>query len=130
MQAGGALALTAIIVAAGASILIGQRRGAGWRRIVVVALLVWLGVAALVVLWALIAAVAGQGAYFGAIQVPLSALTEATVGIAFAAVAMHGVSPGLRQAPSVASLAGSLTVGVRQSRPAASAPSVRCGEGR
>ena len=62
MQAGGALALAAIIIAASAGIVIRQRRGVGWRRIVVAALLVWLGVAGLVVLWALIAAVAGHRA--------------------------------------------------------------------
>jgi hypothetical protein len=129
MQAGGALALAAIIVAAAASILIGQRQGVGWRRIVIVAFLVWLGIAALVVLWALIAAVAGQGAYFGAIQVPLSVLADATVGIAFAAVAMHGVSPEPTQAPSAAGLGGSLAVRIRRSRTETSAPGLRCGEG-
>jgi hypothetical protein len=50
MQAGGALALAAIIIAASAGIVIRQWRGVGWRRIVVVALLVWLGVAGIVVL--------------------------------------------------------------------------------
>jgi hypothetical protein len=42
---------------------------------------VWLAVAGVVVLWELIAAVAGKRAYFGAVQVPLSALNEAPVGI-------------------------------------------------
>jgi hypothetical protein len=67
MQAGGALALTAIIAVASAGIVITQRGGAGWRRIIAIALLVWLGVAGVIVLWELIAAVAGQRAYFGAV---------------------------------------------------------------
>ena len=73
MHPGGALALATIIIAATVGIVIRRRRGVGWRRIVVAALLVWLGVAGLVVLWMLIAAVAGQRAYFGAVQVPLFA---------------------------------------------------------
>jgi hypothetical protein len=81
MPVGGALALTAIIAVASAGLVITQRRGAGWRRIVAVALLVWLAVAGVMVLWALIAAVAGTRAYFGAIQMPLATRNDAPVGI-------------------------------------------------
>jgi hypothetical protein len=81
MPVGGALALTAIIAVASAGLVITQRRGAGWRRIVAVALLVWLAVAGVMVLWELIAAVAGKRAYFGAIQVPLSARNYTTESI-------------------------------------------------
>jgi hypothetical protein len=81
MPIGGALALTAIIAVASAGVVITQRRGAGWRRIVAVALLVWLALAGVMVLWELIAAVAGQRAYFGAVQVPRSVLSQAIVGI-------------------------------------------------
>ena len=118
MHPGGALALTVIILAASAGVVIRQRRGVGWRRIVVVALLVWLGVAGLVALWVLIAAVAGQAAYFGAIQVPLSALTEATVGITLGTVAMHGVSPGLMELPRVTYRHAAVSWALRWSRPA------------
>jgi hypothetical protein len=81
MQIGGALALTAIIAVASAGLVITQRGGAGWRRIMAVALLVWLAVAGVMVLWALIAAVAGQRAYFGAVRLPLATRNDATVGI-------------------------------------------------
>jgi hypothetical protein len=81
MQIGGALALTAIIAVASAGLVITQRGGAGWRRIMAVALLVWLAVAGVMVLWELIAAVAGKRAYFGAIQVPLSARNYTTESI-------------------------------------------------
>jgi apolipoprotein N-acyltransferase len=80
MPIGGALALTAIIAVASAGVVITQRRGAGWRRIVAIALLVWLAVAGVMVLWELIAAVSGQRAYFGAIQVPLATRNDAVVG--------------------------------------------------
>ncbi len=89
MQPGGVLALTAIILAASAGIVIRQRQGDGWRRIVVIAFLVWLGIAGVIVLWALIAAVAGQRAYFGAVQLPFFALDEATVGITLGAAALN-----------------------------------------
>jgi hypothetical protein len=79
MSIGGALALTTIIAVASAGLVITQRRGAGWRRIVAVALLVWLAVAGVMVLWELIAAVAGHRAYFGAIQMPLATRNDATV---------------------------------------------------
>jgi apolipoprotein N-acyltransferase len=81
MPVGGTLAFTTIIIAVSAGIIIRHRRGDGWRRIVAVAVLVWLGVAGVIVLWTLIAAVAGQRAYFGAVQVPRSVLSQAIVGI-------------------------------------------------
>jgi hypothetical protein len=118
MHPGGALALAAIIIAASAGIIIRQRRRVGWRRIVAVALLVWLGVAGLVVLWVLIAAVAGQRAYFGAIQVPRSALLDPTVGITLGTVAMHGVSPGLMELPRGSIRHAPVSRALRWSRPA------------
>ena len=103
MPMGGALALTAIIAVAGAGIVITQRGGAGWRRIVAVALLVWLAVAGLIVLWALIAAVAGKRAYFGAIQVPLATRNDATVGIALGTTRGHQQQRGPEPVPALVS---------------------------
>jgi hypothetical protein len=107
MPIGGALALTAIIAVASAGVVITQRRGAGWRRIVAVTLLVWLAVAGVMVLWALIAAVAGQRAYFGAIQVPLAARKDsAGVGITLGvAVVLQNTK---RRGASTPALAASL----------------------
>ena len=72
MPVGGTLALTTIIIAVSAGIIIRHRRGDGWRRIVAVAVLVWLGVAGLIVLWTLIAAVAGQRASLAPSRCPAS----------------------------------------------------------
>jgi hypothetical protein len=107
MPVGGTLAFTTIIIAVSVGIIIRHRRGDGWRRIVAVAVLVWLGVAGLIVLWTLIAAVAGQRAYFGAIQVPLAARKDsAGVGITLGvAVVLQNTK---RRGASTPALAASL----------------------
>jgi hypothetical protein len=115
MHASEVLVLTTIILAAGAGIVIWQRRGDGWRRIVVVALLVRFGFAGVMVLWALIAAVAGQKVYFGTIQLPLSALSEVTTGIALVAPRVVGVRGVARHQGGAAHRPGGS--GIRRDRP-------------
>jgi hypothetical protein len=103
MPVGGTLAFTTIIIAVSAGIIIRHRRGDGWRRIVAVAVLVWLAVAGLIVLWALIAAVAGQRAYFGAVQVPLAAHNDAAVGITLGVTRGTNSSEGRDPVPALVS---------------------------
>jgi hypothetical protein len=103
MPVGGTFAFTTIIIAVSAGIIIRHRQGDGWRRIVAVGLLVWLGVAGVIVLWTLIAVVARKRAYFGAIQVPLATRNDAAVGITLGVTRGTNSSEGRDRVPALVS---------------------------